>query len=101
MATIRRGRLVLSAFRPCGTLAPMRRSRIGLVLLLPSRGLAWAPSALALTDEERAAARAAAGQGADAFAAGKWQEAVELFSRAEALVHAPAHLMFIARSELK
>jgi hypothetical protein len=79
----------------------MRRTRMGLLLLAPSLVLAWAPSALALTDEERAAARAAAGQGADAFDAGKWQEAIDLFSRAEALVHAPAHLMFIARSELK
>jgi hypothetical protein len=79
----------------------MRRTRIGVLLLVPSLVLAWAPSALALSDEERAAARAAAGQGADAFDAGKWQEAVELFSRAEALVHSPAHLLYIARAELK
>jgi hypothetical protein len=79
----------------------MRRTGIGHLLLVPSLVLAWAPAALALTDEERAAARAAAGQGADAFDAGKWQEAVDLFSRAEALVHSPAHLMFIARAELK
>jgi hypothetical protein len=62
---------------------------------------AWVPSAFALTDEERAAARAAAGQGADAFDAGKWAEAIDLFSRAEALVHSPAHLLFIARAQLK
>lgn len=79
----------------------MRRSRIGLLLLVPSLALSWAPSALALTDEERAAARAAASQGADAFDAGKWQEAIELFTRAEALVHSPAHLLYIARAELK
>jgi hypothetical protein len=79
----------------------MRRTGIGLLLFVPSLVLSWAPAAFALTDEERAAARAAAGQGADAFDAGKWQEAVDLFSRAEALVHSPAHLMFIARAELK
>jgi hypothetical protein len=79
----------------------MRRIGIGLLLLVPSLVLSWAPSVLAVTDEERAAARAAAGQGADAFDAGKWQEAVDLFSRAEALVHSPAHLLYIARAELK
>jgi hypothetical protein len=79
----------------------MRRPRIGLLLLVPSLVLSLAPSAFALTDEERAAARAAAGQGADAFDGGRWQEAVDLFSRAEALVHSPAHLLYIARAELK
>jgi hypothetical protein len=57
------------------------------------------PHAFAVTDEERAAARAAAGQGADAFDAGKWQEAVDLFSRAEAVVHSPIHLLFIGRAQ--
>jgi hypothetical protein len=57
--------------------------------------------ALAVTDEERSAARAAAGQGADAFDAGQWQNAADLFSRAEALVHSPIHLMFIGRAEAK
>jgi hypothetical protein len=61
---------------------------------------ALAPS-FAATDEERSAARAAASQGADAFDAGKWQDAVDMFTRAEQLVHSPIHLMFIARSELK
>ncbi len=55
----------------------------------------------AATDEERSAARAAASQGADAYDAGKWQDAVDMFTRAEQLVHSPIHLMFIARSELK
>ena len=38
---------------------------------------ALAPS-FAATDEERSAARAAASQGADAFDAGKWQDAVDM-----------------------
>ena len=57
------------------------------------------PHAFAVTDEERAAARAAAGQGADAFDAAKWQDAVDLFGRAEALVHSPIHLLFIGRAQ--
>lgn len=62
---------------------------------------ATVPRALAVTDEERAAARAAAGQGADAFDAGRWQDAIDLFSRAEALVHSPIQMLYIARAELK
>lgn len=57
--------------------------------------------ALALTDEERSAARAAATQGADAFDAGNWAEAVDLFSRAEGLVHSPIHLLYTARAQIK
>ncbi|MEO7035698.1 MAG: hypothetical protein ABI548_17340 [Polyangiaceae bacterium] len=55
----------------------------------------------ALSDEERAGARAAANQGADDFDQGKWAEAVDMFSRAEAIVHSPIHLSYIARSQLK
>jgi hypothetical protein len=55
----------------------------------------------AVSDVERAGARAAANQGADAFDQGKWAEAVELFGRAEALVHSPIHLSYIARAQLK
>ena len=65
-------------------------------LISSSLGPTWAA-----TDDERSAARAAASQGADAYDAGKWQDAVDLFTRAEELVHSPIHLMFIARSELK
>ena len=55
----------------------------------------------ALSDEERAGARAAANQGADDFDQGKWAEAVDMFSRAEAIVHSPIHLSYIARAQLK
>lgn len=57
--------------------------------------------AFAVSDAERAGARAAANQGADAFDQGKWADAVELFGRAEALVHSPIHLSYIARAQLK
>lgn len=58
-------------------------------------------ASLAQTTEERAGARAAADQGYDAFKAGRWATAVDLFSRAESLVHSPVHVLFLARSQAK
>lgn len=58
-----------------------------------------AGGAFAQTDEEKAAARELARQGAEAFAAGKHTEALDFMSRAEALVHAPPHLLYIARAQ--
>ncbi|HKO93521.1 MAG TPA: hypothetical protein VJU61_20345 [Polyangiaceae bacterium] len=70
--------------------------------------LAWlgllslrAASSPAQTTEERAGARAAADQGYDAFKAGRWATAIDLFSRAESLVHSPVHVLFLARSQAK
>jgi hypothetical protein len=60
-----------------------------------------APSVSALTDEERSGARAAANQGVEAFDQQRWADAIELFSRAEEVVHSPVHLSFIARAEMK
>jgi hypothetical protein len=57
--------------------------------------------AWAQTNEQRAAARAAAEAGADAYDAGKFEEAADLFTRAERLLHAPPHLLFAARSLVK
>jgi hypothetical protein len=78
------------------------RARAHFILCgaLLSAGSFSTPS-FAVTDAERAGARAAANQGADAFDQGKWAEAVELFTRAEALVHSPIHLSYIARAHLK
>src|SRR6187399_2839785 len=53
------------------------------------------------TDRDRAAARSAADAGADAFDQQRYADAVELFGRAEKLVHATPHLLFIARSLVK
>lgn len=75
-------------------------SRFLLCGALLSAGFFSAPS-FAVSDTERAGARAAANQGADAFDQGKWAEAVELFNHAEALVHSPIHLSYIARAQLK
>ncbi len=58
--------------------------------------VAWAEA-----DRDRAAARSAADAGGDAFDQGRYGEALELFSRAEQLVHAPPHLLFMARSDEK
>lgn len=55
----------------------------------------------AQSDEQKADARAAAEQGAAAFQAGNYAEAADLFTRAESLYHAPPHLVFLARAQVK
>lgn len=69
--------------------------------ILASAVLITAPPALAQTKEQKAGARAAAEAGGDAFDAGKYSEAADLFERAERLLHAPPHLLFAARSHAK
>jgi hypothetical protein len=54
-----------------------------------------------LTDEERAAARAAASAGVELLQQGRYAEALDRFQRAESLVHAPTHLLYIARTQVK
>ncbi len=66
---------------------------LALSLLLPG-GHAFAQS-----DEDKAAARVLATQGAEALGAGKYGEALDLVSRAEQMFHAPTHLLLIARSQ--
>jgi hypothetical protein len=62
--------------------------------LLGAPGLAAAQS-----DEDKAAARALALQGVAALNAGKYADALDLVSRAEQLLHAPPHLLLIARAQ--
>jgi hypothetical protein len=57
--------------------------------------------ALAQSDEQRAGARSLATEGAQAFNEGRFKDAVDLFSKAETLVHAPPHLLFTARAHAK
>ena len=76
----------LAATRPIGALA---------VLLA---ALAAAGPAAAQTDEQRASARALATEGAAAFNEGRYKDSADLFARAESLMHAPPHLLFLARS---
>ena len=54
-----------------------------------------------VTDEQRAVARAAAAAGVDLLQQGRYAEALDRFQRAEALVHAPTHLLYIARTQVK
>jgi hypothetical protein len=63
--------------------------------------LAVAAPLRAQTEEERAGARAVATEGAQAFNEGRWADAVDLFTRAESLVHAPPHLLYLARAHEK
>jgi len=63
--------------------------------------LALSGTARAQTDEQRAAARSLATEGATAFSEGRYQDSVDLFGRAESLMHAPPHLLFLARSYAK
>jgi hypothetical protein len=50
---------------------------------------------------DREAARTLAGQGYELFEAGKLPRAIELFRQAEARFHAPPHLLYVARAQVK
>jgi hypothetical protein len=63
--------------------------------------LGLAGPAFAQTDEQRAGARTLATEGAQAFNEGRFKDAVDLFGKAESLVHAPPHLLFTARAHAK
>ncbi len=78
----------------------MTMMRARLVLLLGAL-LLFSPALYAQNEEARAGARAAADEGGKAFEAGKFSESLDLFSRAESLVHALPHLLYIARSHEK
>ncbi len=69
--------------------------------ILTSAALITAAPADAQTKEQKAGARAAAEAGGDAYDAGKYAEAADLFERAERLLHAPPHLLYAARSHAK
>ncbi len=58
-----------------------------------------ASSAGAQSDEERGGARIAARDGIQAFEDQKYSKAIELLQRAESLVHAPTHLLYMARAQ--
>jgi hypothetical protein len=82
-----------------GTVLTTRRFLTAAVLATALLGAT--PAALAQTDEQRAGARTLATEGAAAFNEGRFKDAVDLFSRAESLVHAPPHLLFMARAHAK
>jgi hypothetical protein len=53
------------------------------------------------SDEQRAGARSLATEGASSFSDGRYKDAVDLFTKAESLMHAPPHLLYIARAHTK
>lgn len=59
-----------------------------------------AGGAQAATPEERSAAREAATAGIRAYKEGDYDRALELLPKAEQLVHAPPHLLYIARARV-
>lgn len=69
-------------------------SLAALVLFLAVPNLALAD----VSPEIRAAARATAQNGMEAYQKGDYARAVDYFERAEQLIHAPTHLLFIARA---
>jgi hypothetical protein len=69
-------------------------SVFAILFALPT--LAWVAQAQT-TGESTAAARSLASQGASAFDAGRYAEALDFFTRAESLVHAPPHILYMAR----
>lgn len=73
--------------------------KIGTILV--TAALISSAPAGAQTKEQKAGARAAAEAGGDAFDAGKYAEAADLFERAEKLMHAPPHLLYGARANVK
>ncbi len=79
-----------------------RRALLGRWELLALIGFCVSTTpASAQTDEQRAAARSLATEGASAFKEARYKDAVDLFGKAESLVHAPPHLLFLARSYTK
>jgi tetratricopeptide (TPR) repeat protein len=79
-----------------------------VLLLLASTSLAPRAFAQGSADlgnaaaaDERAAARAAATSGFKAYSDGRYADAMTLFAKAEALVHAPPHLLYYARASAK
>jgi hypothetical protein len=83
----------------------MNRRRKGRAILAAgfvfALGLHGTPVARAQSDEDRAGARTMATEGAKAFSEQRWADAIDLFNRAESLLHAPPHLLFIARARVK
>src|SRR6478752_9015052 len=80
---------------------PRVKPFLAIGTILVAAGLVTATPAGAQTKEQKAGARAAADAGGDAFDAGKYAEAADLFERAERLMHAPPHLLYAARSHVK
>jgi hypothetical protein len=74
-------------------------TRLAPLAVAAAIACASAPAA-AQSDQDKAAARSLATQGGQALAASKYSEALDLVTRAESLLHAPTHLLMIARADI-
>ncbi len=75
----------------------MKRSILTGTLVLSVLGVA--PFGRAQTpDDDRAAARTAANEGLQAFEAGDYARAIEQFERANQIIRAPTHTLYLARA---
>lgn len=84
-----------------GPSAPHRRTGwrpLWLPLLLVLLVLSRPSDAGAVTPEEKAAAREAATAGIHAFQEGNYDASLDLLHKAEQIMHAPPHLIYIARA---
>ena len=79
----------------------MRRAHSTLASILVAACLSSPLSAFAQSDEQRAAARELATAGVESFKDGKYEQALDSFTKAESLFHALPHLLFIARANAK
>lgn len=80
----------------------MRARRLAVAFVISIAALAVAPSAFAEpTPDQIAGARAAATEGNKAFAEKRYKDSLDLFQRAESLLHAPTHVLMIARSNVE
>jgi hypothetical protein len=77
------------------------RSSAACLLCAALAVLAARPALAAGSFADREAARTLAGQGYDAFEGGMYDRAVDLFRQAEARYHAPTHLLYISRAQIK
>lgn len=76
-------------------------SIVGLLLLAFSASPALAQTTPAEIEASKKAAAEAANGALQAYAAGKYEEAITGFKKAEAAFHAPKFLLYIARSQVK
>jgi hypothetical protein len=88
-------------FARLGTLPYIADVRVPLSLASGLVIVAAANPVFAQSDLERAAARDAANDGLAAYNAGHYEQAIDSVSHAEQLVHAPTHILIMARSQAK
>lgn len=80
-------------------IAPLKRYIV--TGMLPLMALTIAPLAAGQSAEVKAGARSAANEGLKAFEAGNYELAIDRFQRANELIRAPTHALFLARAHAK